>query len=164
MALQPKWKFIDNLGDANPLEHGGYFVFIDETGVYPPEAEYLVVLDESDDPKYKAYRFSLEKCTYINGILSDNSFHPLYPAWFATPEAQRAERPQDTTYLKNVSDCHGIEEQELIRLFCSDDPLERADAYRSVGEYHGFENFDNYPLELRKREARKRYKAMGINV
>jgi hypothetical protein len=40
---QPSWKCICNLGDATPLEYGGAFLMIDETGVYDPE---LVVWDE----------------------------------------------------------------------------------------------------------------------
>lgn len=155
---QPVWKFLTNLGDANPLEHGGYFVYLDETGVYPPEAEYLEVLYESNDPRYKVYRFSLDKCTYQNGILSDNKFHPELPAWFAAPEAKKAERPQDRTYLSNVASYCGWEVEALIESLCSDDPVARAEAYDCVGEFHGFENFDNYPLDMRKRELRKRYK------
>lgn len=34
---QPVWKFVANPGDANPIDHGGLFVLVDETGVYPPE-------------------------------------------------------------------------------------------------------------------------------
>jgi hypothetical protein len=27
MADQPKWAFVANLGDVNPLDHGGYLVY-----------------------------------------------------------------------------------------------------------------------------------------
>jgi len=40
---QPVWNVIANLGDATPLEYGGAFLRIDETGVYDPE---LVAWDE----------------------------------------------------------------------------------------------------------------------
>src|SRR3954468_13143056 len=36
---QPKWKYVVNIGDETPLEYGGAFVFVDETGVYSPEME-----------------------------------------------------------------------------------------------------------------------------
>jgi len=148
---------IANLGDVNPYEYGGYFVFIDETGEYPPEAELLVPPDEYDGKKYIVYRFVLEPCTYENGILSDNPFHKDHPAWFATPESERAERPQDTTYLRSICECMDIDEDKLIRLFCSDDPIERAEAWRCVGGYHGYHELDSYPLQLTRREVFGRY-------
>ena len=43
MTNQPSWKVIANLGDATPLEYGGAFLLVDETGVYCPE---LIVWDE----------------------------------------------------------------------------------------------------------------------
>ena len=156
---QPKWKCIGNLGDRNPLDYGGYFVFVDKTGVYPPEAELLELDDENDErTTYTVHRFILEPCTYIDGILSDNRFHPDKPAWFAGTEDERKERPQDSTYLKNLADYAGLTVKELAGMFCDDAPLIRAEAWRIVGQYHGFENLDNYPLtKLSRTEVRKRY-------
>lgn len=148
MSNQPVWEFVTNLGDASPLEHGGYFVYRDATGVYPPEGEYLELRDESDDPEYYAYRFPLERCTYINGVLSDNRFHPDHPAWFAK-------------YLSRVASAVDVPLAELIEMFCSSDPIKLAEAYRAVGDYHGFCNLDMYTLELRAREAQKRYLTMN---
>ena len=44
---QPKWKLLANLGDANPIDYCGYFVYRDETGVYRDEAEKLISPDEA---------------------------------------------------------------------------------------------------------------------
>lgn len=154
---QPDWECIGQLGDVNPLDYGGYWIFRDKTGVYPEEGELLVVSDEEDGTN-RVYRFILERCTYQNGILSDNKFHPDHPAWFAKPEAYRVSRPQDTTYLSGVSDFADYPLDELIQDFCSEDALKRASAYRVVGEYHGFENLDSDPLDLRNRECKQRYK------
>jgi len=148
---QPNWKYIANLGDANPIDHGGFFVYIDETGVYDPEVELLGVIEENDcgeASRWVVYRFSLERCTFEDGILSNNKFHKDHAAWFAEPECKRAERPQDTTYLSKVAECMGMDLETLQTLFCSDNPIERAEAYRCVGEYHGFGNLDSYPLTL----------------
>jgi hypothetical protein len=101
----------------------------------------------------------LERCTNINGVLSDNQHHPECPAWFATPESRRAERPQDTTYLKGVAEFCGQTAKQLAKWFCSPSSVERAFAYRCVGEYHGFENLDGYPLRMSRKEAKKRYSA-----
>ena len=166
MALtnnQPSWKLIANLGDVNPLDHGGYFVYQDTTGVYAPEAELLQVPDDdrNDDREevreYVIYRFALEPCTYIDGVLSDNKYHPELSAWFAKPERERANRPQDTTYLSDVARSVGTGRRELIRMFLSTDILERAEAWRMIGEYHGFDNLDSYPVYLNRREAELRY-------
>ncbi len=158
---QPIWKFVANLGDKHPLEYGGLFVYEDTTGVYPPEAELLELQDESDDPHYLAYRFVLDECFWTNVqgvmVLSDNKFHKDKPAWFAKPEIERAARPQDTTYLKSLADTFGLEVEDLVKMFTSPNSVERACGWRLVGEYHGMRNLDDYPLELRKREARKRY-------
>lgn len=155
---QPTWKFIANLGDVNPIDYGGLFVFEDTTGVYPPEAEYLEC-PESDDRNevYYVYRFSLDKCSYVNGVLSDNKYHPELSAWWAKPESEKLTRPQDTTYLSLMSETMGIDEDEYIRLFTSGYPLERAQAYRDIGVYHGFDNLDSYPLILSRNEVCKRY-------
>lgn len=168
---QPIWKLIANLGDVTPLSYGGFFIYTDTTGVYAPEAELLEVLREPKEPPedadetweddtitHEVYRFALEPCTFINGVLSDNKFHPGKAAWFAKPEAEKANRPQDSTYLSNVADTSGIDAEELVRLFTSADPLERAQAWRAVGECHGFDNLDNYPLKLTRAEAVERYK------
>jgi hypothetical protein len=112
---------------------------------------------ESDKQCYVAYRFSLDRCTYVNGVLSDNKFHPDHPAWFAKPEIERRDRPQDTTYLKGVADFVGQTEEDMIASFCSEDPRLRAMAWQAVGDYHGFENIDDYPLRLTRAEAEERY-------
>jgi len=149
---QPKWRRIANLGDVNPVEYGGFFVYVDTTGVYPPEAELLQSPDSDDDGiGWTIYRFPLERCTFIDGVLSDNQFHPQHSAWFATPEAERANRPQDTCYLSNVAESADYPVEEIIADFCSPDPLKLANAYRAIGEYHGFENFDSYPQHYAKR-------------
>ena len=121
MTNQPKFKCIANLGDATPWEYGGAFVLVDETGVYTPE---LRVFEEPVGNKYEERVILLDRCTFVNGILSDNEFHPEHPAWFAdcVPDLAR--------YI-------GVEEDQLYAQFCSDDPIERAWAYLTVVHYHG---------------------------
>lgn len=158
MSQQPVWKLAAQLGDVHPIDYGGYFVFVDETGVYPPEAEYLDSPDD-DNGEWRAYRFRLEPCTFIDGILSDNRFHPESPAWFATPESERASRPQDTTYLADLADFAGLPVETLAAMFTgSGFGIEvQAEAWRLVGLYHGFENLDSYPLVMTREEAEARY-------
>ncbi len=142
---QPEWKLLANLGDKHPIDHGGYFIYTDETGVYPPEAEMLISPDSDDGGQWIAYRFILEPCTCIDGILSDNKFHPDKPAWFAKD-------------LELVANCHGMALDELLLAFVSDDIRERAMAWQAIGEYHGYENLDSYPLTFKDRaEVEARY-------
>lgn len=157
---QPNWECIGQLGDKNPIDHGGYFILRDRTGVYPEEGEKLFPPEDPDErgAKWEVRRFILDRCTYQNGILSDNQFHPNHAAWFAKPESERAERPQDTTYLKGVADYISSTVEEMIEWFCSENALDRARAYEAVGDYHGWANLDDYPLELTKTEVKRRYR------
>jgi hypothetical protein len=145
---QPTWRLLDVLGDVNPIDHDGMLVYEDTTGVYPPEAVVIVALikDYEQDPdRWIVYRFPLERCTYVNGVLSDNEFHPESPAWFADS-------------IPSVADCFGLEAEELIEELCSDHLVERAAAYQAIGDYHGYENLDHDPItDFDRSEMEARY-------
>lgn len=129
---QPVWEYIGNFGDVHPLDHGGYFVYYDKTGVYGVEA---ALLEPLENGKFNLFRFRCEKCSFVNGILSDNKFHPDKPAWFADK-------------LYSIAQSYGISREGLIDYFISDDPQTLAGAWKIVGEYFGFDNLDSYPIEL----------------
>lgn len=130
---QPRWKLIANLGDVNPLEYGGLFVYTDRTGVYAAEMERIESLSEYGDRRgWQTHRVVLERCTFIDGVLSDNPYHPAQPAWFADRLGDVA-RTMDTTEIA------------LIGALCGDDPIALAGAYREIADYYGWENFDSYP-------------------
>lgn len=123
MTEQPKWRCVANLGDVNPFDYGGYFVFIDETGVYDPEMEVLEVPD-GDIDYWESFRFIMEPCTYREGILSDNKFHPGLKAWFAHD-------------VPSMCSTMGWEELEFLTAICSNDVVERAQAWRVIYDYWG---------------------------
>lgn len=140
--MQPKWKFVVNLGDANPLEHDGFFLYTDETGAYPPELEYL---QRQCDGSWQIYRIVLERCTYQNGILSDNKYHPEFAAWFAE-------------YIPEIASSASVSEIELISNFCSNNPILLAQAYLDTTGYFGWYEFDQYPSQVKdEQELRQRY-------
>jgi hypothetical protein len=144
MAEQPRWQLIANLGDASPIDYGGYFVYRDLTGVYTEEAEVLES-PEDDSGEWTVYRFALDRCTLANGILSDNAFHPEIPAWFSDDIDAIASATGDNASLIRSS-------------FCSSDPLQRANVYRLLGEHSGFINLDQYPTTFTDRaEVEARY-------
>lgn len=155
-TAQPIWEFVTNLGDADPLEFGGYFIYRDITGIYPEEAEKVEVSLTEEPTEWWIYRIVLDRCTYTNGVLSDNKYHPDHPVWFAKPEPPKERN--STCYLSNVASCYGDSTEQLIELLCSEDPIQRALGYEAVASYHGWENFDSYPLMFtRRREVTRRY-------
>lgn len=61
--------------------------------------------------------------------------------------------------LARVASYVGQTLQEMRDAFCSDDPRVRAFAYEALGDYHGYENLDSYPLTFTSREeVEARYK------
>ena len=160
MTNQPIWKLVANLGDNDPIEHGGLFVFEDTTGVYPPEIELLEPpSDEFSDYKeesnwspsarWTVRRTVCEPCTYVEGVLSDNKHHQSHAAWFADR-------------VDSIADCFGMEASEFIRMITTGSVVERAEAWRMVGDYHGWDNLDSYPLELTHEKALARVEGMGV--
>lgn len=147
---QPQWEMIANLGDMTPLDHGGYFIYRDKTGVYPEEAELLLIEDEGGT--YSVARFVLDRLKLVDGYLVPFAYdatwpHPLerYDEWFHKD-------------LEGVASFVGSTKEEMEAMFTSGDPLQRAEAYRAVGEYHGLENLDPDPLTgMTRAEAKKRY-------
>lgn len=149
---QPVWQLIANLGDNSPLDYGGYFVYKDETGVYPEEAEFLVVDNEDDeDSTYTIYRILLDPFKMVNGYLVPYDWEPSwrqplenYDEWFHEN-------------LKSVADYVGSTKEDLEKALSSRDPLDRAQAYRALAEYHGWDEFDSDPLGLTRQEVEARY-------
>jgi hypothetical protein len=156
---QPIWELVANLGDVNPIDYGGYFVYRDTTGVYPEEAELLLV-DESADGEsdtWTVYRFILDRlkqvktgeAIYLVPIRFDDSWpHAVsqYDEWFHED-------------LARVASYTGQTLQELRAAFCSENATDRASAYQAIGDYHGFDNLDSYPLTFKTRaEVEARYK------
>lgn len=132
---QPKWKLLWST-DYSAL-------FVDETGVYDPE---MMIAQESDDDgktKFQVFRFSVDKqkevrkgnTIYVVPDRYDESWpHPIkvYEEWYIKD-------------LKKVANSVGGSVEELIEQLASDNPSTRSGAYESIGGYHGFMNFDQYP-------------------
>lgn len=158
MTSQPNWKFLANLGDDNPVDYGGFFIFKDSTGVYEDEAVLLQSPDDDDSPEgWKVYRFIIDKLKIVDDYLVPDNYdaswpHPLpqYDEWFNKD-------------LISVAETMGLDEDELREAFTSDNPLERAQAYLAIGYYHGFDNLDSDPLNFETRsEVTKLLKQLGV--
>ena len=154
MTRQPKRAYVANLGDRNPIEYGGAFVYVDTTGVYAPEME---ILEEpcEDNPTgpYTVYRVCLEPHTFTRGILSDNPYHPEHPAWYWY-DADKWHKAG----LLDVCDSSDIPQSELIGLLCNPDPIKRATGYQYLIGRYGAHEFDGDPLSLTRGEVSRRYR------
>lgn len=148
-TAQPIWKFLANLGDADPIGDGGLFVYVDETGVYPPEMERC---EPMLGGRIEIRRVVLEPCTFQGGVLSDNKFHPQLAAWFAWND-----RGNGDSDLQRMANTMGRTVDEYVALFTSENPVERATAWRDVGDYFGWDNLDSYPFTITAEEAEARY-------
>lgn len=133
---QPEWELVANLGDVDPITYGGFVVYRDKRGVYPPEADliegppetvpitsrrarwtvYQIVCDPVDDPDDEWYGDDLD-------IIAD-AFEPPQP---------------------------------IRSMLQSDDPAQLASAYQELVSYHGAYEFDQDPLTLTLAEVKARY-------
>lgn len=139
-------KLLANLGDVSPLEYGGLLVIEEDDG-----GAHIEVWDEpGSDEKITIYRVRIDKFTYVDGVLSDNPYHPGHPVWFADK-------------LPSIAECNGCEVDELIRMFLSDNPVNRAGGYREVAGYYGWHEFDQYPLTMSVEAATRRYQEFGFS-
>lgn len=141
---QPKWKLVANLGDVSWLEHGGIFVYKDETEVYDPELEILWKHPEISNCYYSD-RFVMEKCFYEKNILSDNEYHKDFPAWFADD-------------INSICDLMDLDPDQFIKDICSDDILLRAWSWYAVYSHWGIDNLSGDSEELTGFEASNRFR------
>jgi len=124
-----------NLGDFNPLDHGGFLVRSD--------GEIVDIHPRDEDNKIEVHRFSNTLCYPIEGGgVSDNEFHKNHPAWFSNG-------------LEDVA--QSADHEDIAEDLCSDDPVVRARAYQSIIGHWGIIQFDQYPITLTRAECRKMY-------
>jgi hypothetical protein len=126
---QPVWEFIANLGDVNVTQYGGFLIYRDATGVYPPEVELYETSE--DETGGTVFRFILEPDS------ANEWWHSELPE-----VAQSCGQ--------NVSQYHAD--------LASGDPVRIATVYRDLVGYFGAFEFDQYPLQLTEAEAEERYR------
>ena len=155
---------LDGCAPQDVLDYGAFLVYETEKDGSRPQAEVIETNSEDGNrptTKWTVYRFDLDRCTFVDGVLSDNPYHPDSSVWW------------DVDSLASFT---GIGREELITAFCSADPVQRAWAYKTVVDYHGVYELDQDPItftsrsevyaryvpalrRLRARESRKRQTA-----
>lgn len=135
---QPAWFCVANLGDANPLEHGGKFLMIDRRGYYDPE------LWAWEPERKKLYTIILERCHKIGDEVGDNVFHSNHVAWFGSAD-----------HIGRVCSSCGWDYNIFVDALICRNPIEKARAFYDMAMHYGFENFDGDPQTYSIPEARK---------
>ena len=153
MTAQPKWIKVANLGDVNPLDYGGHFVYRDRTGIYAPESELLEV---NDDGSFTVRRWCLDRCKIVTH--EDTNYMVPFAYTESWPYAVHQYVNWFDKDLARVADCEGVDVATLRTWLCSDDPILLAGAYHAIGAYHGFDNLDAYPQTLTRAQSRKRFR------
>lgn len=146
---QPIWEFIQYLGDEDPLEHGGYFVYRDKTGAYAEEVQRLTPMI---DRSFLIYRTPIERLKLVDGYLVPLRYRPDWPHPLERYDEWFHEK------LGEVAHSIGATKEALAKDFTSPDPIRRAWAYQAVGDHFGWENFDSDPLRMTRAEVKKRFR------
>lgn len=157
-------KAIAKFGDVNFIDYGGQLLM---PGASEDDQPYLEVIvepcddecehgDFKPDAKWTVYRVEPEQLKVVEvdrrvylvckSYESPSWPHPVatYDEWFHHD-------------LSSVADSMDFEMSELRAGFCSDDPIVRAQSYICLAGYHGWHEFDSYPLSLTMHEVHQRY-------
>jgi hypothetical protein len=136
-------RLLANLGDVNFEEYGGTLVFERENG----EA----FAEHYDADERTVWSYDLDRYKHHGGYLvpeaCDESWpHPvhMYEPWFAKK-------------LSGIAATVGMSKRDLETLLTSKDPVKRADGYDAVASTYGYAEFDQDPLKISKRDAKRRY-------
>ena len=124
-----------NLGDANPLEHEGYFVELD---TLRKQAHYLSV--EEGSRNWKLYSFDIDRLTSAK----------ITNEWFFSQ-------------LQEVASFVGQTRSDLVDSFCNPSAIIRAQAYRALADYFGYHELDSCPVDFNglKEEAILKERFLG---
>jgi hypothetical protein len=125
-------RILGNLGDKHPLDYGGLIVY--------------EVLD--DDLEYI-------QAEYWNEPLEEN--RPYWVYRFDIPKDVFRDLNWVSGHWDRIAQFAGMSTEALFRMGYSEDPLERAEVYRLVGEHEGWENIDEYPEKLSREEMEERW-------
>lgn len=121
---------VGELGDVNPLEHGGTLIYkiMDPDGIYY-EAVRI-------DPMIN-HNFQIRRWTIEEDVLADAS-------WV-------------DDYLKDLARAIGVTPGYVKRLSVHPDVRLRASLYEDIASYFGLDNLDAYPVFLTREEALERF-------
>jgi len=131
---------LGSIGDVNPIEYGGGFIFKCKDPGRPPH--YLIEYtygEETDGKTLTLYRADIPE--------GGEEFWRHFD-WTSSPEN-----------IRQLSRSLDIEEDDLIALGTSQDPVKRAYAIWEIANYYGWHELDQYPIQVSPSELRRRWRA-----
>src|SRR6266496_3443390 len=133
---QPQWKCIGHIGDVDPIAHGGAFIYIDETGVYPPKMTWF---EPGTDEQWHELEGKTPLDVYRVMLEEDSTREWWYDK------------------LGSIASFTGQTLEQVQADANSADPRVKAWVYDSLVRYFGAEEFDSYPLRMTEDEAYEQY-------
>jgi hypothetical protein len=139
---QPKWKIIGGVGDINPLDFDGGFVYIDETGIYDPEIVYFEPASDEQWEKFSNEGKEDELPVLVYRVIIENDSSKEW--WYKD--------------LDEIQSYAGWSKESLKQVIKERNPLHMAALYMDLIRYYGAEEFDSYPIKMTVKEAEEKYK------
>ncbi len=120
-------KKIATIGDVNPIDHGGGVIFDGDAG---PFLEWTGSPGDCIPLTHKVFRRHIPKDVF-----------------------------EDLSWVNKDRLAHGMggDPEEMLLMSRSEDPFARAMLMSICGDYFGWENLDEEPLELTEEELTKRW-------
>lgn len=158
-------KALATFGDVDFIEYGGQLLV---PGVSEDDQPYLEIIEQptfdemnggdwKDDAKWIVYRVEPEQLK----LVEDEETHTVYLVCAAyKSDWSHALSQYDEWFHKDfatVAEYGGATIADMRGMICSDDPRKRAAVYILLAEYHGWHEFDSYPLSLTQHEVYDRY-------
>lgn len=145
MTNQPTWSLVWATDDSA--------LYVDTTGVYAPELALLEEInDASKTKRFQVYRFP---CDGLQAYRDESGRVTLcfrcYKADWSKPACAYREWYQKS--LPEIARSCGRSTLSLVRDLISEDASALASAYRDIGGYHGYDNFDSEPDTWSEYEA-----------
>jgi len=134
--MQPQWKYLDTVGDRDPIAYGGGFMYVDELGNYCPE---LVWFEPASDDEWreKGNKTPVE----VYRILIEND----------------SEREWWYSYLAAVAAYVGQPVEELRQMAANSVIMEKALLYVFLISYFGPYQFDQEAVTITEQQAYHKY-------
>lgn len=126
---------VGNIGDVNPIEYGGGFVFKNEYGYF---VEYTHGM-ESDCPDVE----KLSRCEL---------------ALYSVPVPDDVFSDHDWVKVEEVARTIGADPEELRKAGSSNNVMERVRALEDIASHWGWNELDHYPQTVKASELKRRWR------
>lgn len=110
--------------------------------------------------KFEVFRFSLDRLKVVE-VTEDERTTVKYVVSMGYDETwPHAVSQYEEWFVKDLGSIASYIDStrdKVVGWLCSEDVKDRASAYKAIGDYHGFRNLDDYPLDLTEAEINTRW-------